>query len=62
MMTLLNWSSDSNRLLFSTLFETPEGWLSADSLWIYDITSGALEQLATGGEDDQVDEMGVWSP
>lgn len=62
MMTLLDWSSDSNRLLFTALFETPEGWLSADSLWICDITSGALEQLATGGGDDQVDEMGVWSP
>jgi hypothetical protein len=36
--------------------------LSADGLWIYDITSGALEQMATGGEDAQVDEMGVWSP
>jgi Tol biopolymer transport system component len=62
MMTLLNWSPDGDRLLFTRLFETPEGWLSADGLWIYDITSGALEQLSTGGEDDQVDEMGVWSP
>ena len=62
MMTLLNWSSDSSRLLFSTLFETPEGWLSADGMGIYDITSGALEQLDAGGEDDQVDMMGVWSP
>jgi hypothetical protein len=62
MMTLLNWSSDSSRLLLTTLFDTPEGWSSADGLWIYDVTSGALEQLDTGGEDDQVDEMGVWSP
>jgi hypothetical protein len=44
------------------LIETPEGWLSADGLWIYDITSGALEQLATGGEEGQVGQMGVWSP
>ncbi len=62
MMTLLNWSSDSKRVLFTTMFETPQGWLSTDSLWIYDVTSGALERLDTGGEDGQVDEMGVWSP
>jgi hypothetical protein len=62
MVTLLDWSSDSSRLLFTTLFETPEGWLSADGLWIYDATSGALEPLDTGREDGQVNEMGVWSP
>lgn len=62
MMTMLNWSSDSSRLLFTRLIETPEGWLSADGLRIYDITSGALGQLATGGEDGQVGQMGVWSP
>jgi Tol biopolymer transport system component len=62
MMTMLNWSSDSSRLLFTRLIETPEGWLSADGLRIYDITSGALEQLATDGEDGQVGQMGVWSP
>ncbi len=62
MMTLLDWSSDSSRLLYTRLIETPEGWLSANGLWIYDITSGALEQLVTGGEDGQVGQMGVWSP
>jgi Tol biopolymer transport system component len=62
MMTLLDWSSDNSRLLYTRLIETPEGWLSAAGLWIYDITSGALEQLATGGEDGQVGQMGVWSP
>ncbi len=62
MVAMLDWSSDSNRLLFTSLFETPGGWAAADGMWIYDVTSGALEQLDTGGGDDQIVEMGVWSP
>ena len=48
MMTLPNWSSDGNCLVFTTLYEHPEGWLDVDSLWMYDLTSGELEQLVTG--------------
>jgi hypothetical protein len=62
MMTRLNWSSDSSRLLYTRVIQAPEGWLETDSLWICDTTSGALEQLATGEEDGQIEEMGVWSP
>ena len=48
MMTLLNWSSDGSSLVFTTLYENPEGWLDVDSLWLYDLVSGEAEQLVAG--------------
>jgi Tol biopolymer transport system component len=48
MMTLLDWSSDGSSLVFTTLYENPEGWLDVDSLWLYDLTTGAAEQLVAG--------------
>jgi dipeptidyl aminopeptidase/acylaminoacyl peptidase len=49
MVTLPDWSSDGNRLVFTTVVEDQDGWLSLDSVRIYDVTAGALERLATGG-------------
>jgi Tol biopolymer transport system component len=48
MVTLPNWSADGNLLAFTALVVSPEGWWSPDSLWLYDTTSDALEQAATG--------------
>jgi Tol biopolymer transport system component len=60
LIILPDWSSDSNRLLFTTLFErTEESELSGAMLWVYDVASGKLEQLTP---DDGYNGMGAWSP
>jgi Tol biopolymer transport system component len=56
-----NWSPDGNRLLFTMgpMQYRPEADLPYADLWVYDVTSGQLEQLTTG---EGFAGMGVWSP
>jgi Tol biopolymer transport system component len=48
MITLPDWSADGSCLVFTTLYEHPEGWLDVDSLWLHDLATGATEQLVVG--------------
>jgi Tol biopolymer transport system component len=60
LVTLPNWSPDSNHLLFTTFFERPEeSDLSGAMLWVYDIASDTLEQITMG---EGYNGMGTWSP
>lgn len=56
-----NWSPDSSRLLFTMgpMIERTGADLPYGDLWVYDLTSGGLEQLTIGGGFEG---LGVWSP
>jgi Tol biopolymer transport system component len=56
-----NWSPDGNRLLFTMgpMQRRPGADLPYADLWVYDVTSGQVEQLTTG---EGFAGLGVWSP